>query len=94
MIKDKIIRTLLVTPGKRVRLNNFPTGWATREELNEAGKDAVKERDSDLLDASRASLSSAEIIATKIDGLHLHYAEVSVEQMGLIEKAREQLMQE
>ncbi|HTY15674.1 MAG TPA: polyphosphate kinase 2 family protein [Methanoregulaceae archaeon] len=60
MIKDKIIRKLKVRPGKRVRLNEFITGWEANEEMRDAGKDAVKERAGELLEESRASLSKAQ----------------------------------
>jgi PPK2 family polyphosphate:nucleotide phosphotransferase len=60
MIKDKIIRKLEIRPGKSVRLKDFITGWEANEEMKEAGKDAVKERANELLEESRARLSSAQ----------------------------------
>lgn len=60
MIQEKITRKLLVKPGKRIRLNDFITGWEANEELKAAGKDAVKGRAAELLETSRASLSRAQ----------------------------------
>ena len=60
MIQEKIMRKLMVKPGKHVRLKNFITGWEANDELREAGKDAVKGRAQELLEESRASLSSAQ----------------------------------
>lgn len=60
MIKQKFIRKLKVIPGKKVRLADFPTGWAASEELKKAGKEAVKERAAEILEASRASLADAQ----------------------------------
>ena len=60
MIQDRIRKKLLVKPGKRVKLSEFITGWEAGGELSEAGKDLARERDADLLETSRASLSKAQ----------------------------------
>jgi len=60
MIKDKIIKRLRVVPGKGVSLKNFGTGWAQNEELKDAGKEAVKERAGEILQANRQALADAQ----------------------------------
>jgi PPK2 family polyphosphate:nucleotide phosphotransferase len=60
MIKEKYLKKLLVAPGKKVNLKDFPTGWAQNEEFINLGKDAVKERASELLEANRNTLTSAQ----------------------------------
>jgi len=60
MIKEKYIKKVMVTPGKKVNLKDFPTGWAQDEEFKSLGKDAVKERASELLDANRNTLARAQ----------------------------------
>jgi PPK2 family polyphosphate:nucleotide phosphotransferase len=60
MIKEKIIRKLRVVPGKAIRLKNFETGWAQNEELKLYEKGAVKERATEILEASRQSLASSQ----------------------------------
>ncbi|MBP1928171.1 PPK2 family polyphosphate:nucleotide phosphotransferase [Methanolinea mesophila] len=60
MIKDKILKRLRVVPGKGVSLKNFGTGWAQNDELKDAGKEAVKERAGEILQANREALSEAQ----------------------------------
>jgi PPK2 family polyphosphate:nucleotide phosphotransferase len=60
MIRKKLISRFRVAPGQRVRLADFPTSWAASKELKEAGKEAVKERAQEILDANRASLAAAQ----------------------------------
>jgi len=60
MIKEKYIKKVMVTPGKKVNLKDFPTGWAQDEEFKSLGKDAVKERASELLEANRNTLARAQ----------------------------------
>jgi len=50
----------MVAPGKKVNLKDFPTGWAQNEEFKSLGKDAVKERASELLEANRNTLARAQ----------------------------------
>ncbi|HVP95041.1 MAG TPA: polyphosphate kinase 2 family protein [Methanoregulaceae archaeon] len=60
MRTDKTVKKLLVTPGKGINLKNFPTGWATNGERKGVGRETMKERYTELLEASRTSLSSAQ----------------------------------
>jgi PPK2 family polyphosphate:nucleotide phosphotransferase len=60
MIKEKYLKKLLAAPGKKVKLKDFPTGWAQNEEFKSLGKDAIKERASALLEANRNTLASAQ----------------------------------
>jgi PPK2 family polyphosphate:nucleotide phosphotransferase len=60
MIKEKYLKKLLAAPGKKVKLKDFPTGWAQNEEFKSLGKDAIKERASELLEANRNTLASAQ----------------------------------
>ncbi len=60
MIRKKIISRFRVSPGQKIRLADFPTSWAASKELKEAGKEAVKERAQEILEANRASLGSAQ----------------------------------
>jgi PPK2 family polyphosphate:nucleotide phosphotransferase len=60
MIRKKFINRLRVVPGKKVRLANFPTSWVEFKELKEAGKDVVRKRADEVLEASRVSLAAAQ----------------------------------
>jgi PPK2 family polyphosphate:nucleotide phosphotransferase len=60
MIKEKYIKKVMVPPGKKVNLKDFPTGWAQNEEFKNLGKDALKERASELLEANRNTLAKAQ----------------------------------
>jgi len=60
MIKKKLIEQLRVTPGKKVNLNDFDTGWAQTEEMKDAGKDVVKEKALEILEASKVELAKAQ----------------------------------
>ena len=60
MIREKIIRKLRVMPGKEIKLKNIDTGWAQNEELRQYEKGAVKERATEILDASRQSLALSQ----------------------------------
>ena len=60
MIKEKYLKKLIVAPGKKVQLKDFPTGWAQNEEFKSLGKDALKERASELLEANRNTLAQAQ----------------------------------
>lgn len=50
----------MVEPGKKVKLKDFPTGWAQNEEFKNLGKNAIKERASELLEANRNTLAKAQ----------------------------------
>jgi len=60
MIKEKYVNKLMAEPGKKVNLKDFPTGWAQSEEFKSLGKDAIKERASELLESNRNTLSQAQ----------------------------------
>jgi PPK2 family polyphosphate:nucleotide phosphotransferase len=60
MIRKKLISRFRVVPGKKVRLADFPTSWAASKELREAGKEVVRERADEVLEASRTSLAAAQ----------------------------------
>ena len=60
MIKKKLIDKIRVAPGKKVNLKDFDTGWASVPELKEAGKDAVKQRASEILEENLQELSKAQ----------------------------------
>ena len=60
MIREKYIRKLKVIPGKKVSLKRFETGWAQDDELKKVGKEAVKDRAAELLEANRTALTEAQ----------------------------------
>jgi len=60
MIKKKYIRRLMVRPGSKVSLKQYDTGWAQDDELKRVGKDAIKERAAEILEANRASLAESQ----------------------------------
>ena len=60
MIKEKYVKKLMVEPGKKVKLKDFPTGWAQNEEFKNLGKDALKERASEILESNRNTLAQAQ----------------------------------
>ncbi len=60
MIKKKYIRKLTVSPGRKVSLKRFDTGWAQDDELKNVGKDALKERAAEILEANRATLAESQ----------------------------------
>jgi PPK2 family polyphosphate:nucleotide phosphotransferase len=60
MIKEKYIRKLTVSPGHKVSLKRFETGWAQDDELKNVGKDALKERAAEILEANRAALAESQ----------------------------------
>jgi len=60
MIKEKYIRKLRVIPGKKVSMKQYETGWAQDEELKNIGKDVLKERLSEVLEANRTALAQAQ----------------------------------
>lgn len=60
MIKKKYIRRLMVSPGSKVSLKQYDTGWAQDDELKRVGKDAIKERAAEILEANRASLAESQ----------------------------------
>jgi PPK2 family polyphosphate:nucleotide phosphotransferase len=60
MIKKKIIDQFRVPPDKKVRLKDYDPGWAQTAEMKEAGKEAVKQRAAEILEANLAELATAQ----------------------------------
>ena len=60
MIRKDILDLLRVKPGSKVRLKDHDTGWALSKELKELGKDQIKERAREILDANLAELTEAQ----------------------------------
>jgi PPK2 family polyphosphate:nucleotide phosphotransferase len=60
MIDRHLIEQLKVAPGRRLKLQDRDSGWAQTEELRELGKDAVKERSKEILDANLARLAETQ----------------------------------
>lgn len=60
MIRDDIIERFRVRPGKKLKLKDHDTGWAQTPELEELGKDAVKERAQQILDTNLVELANAQ----------------------------------
>jgi PPK2 family polyphosphate:nucleotide phosphotransferase len=60
MIRKDIIELFRVPAGKTVRLKDFNSGWAQSEEMEELGKDALKERARQILDQNLEDLSQAQ----------------------------------
>lgn len=60
MLKKDLIKRFKIEPGKKFRLKDHDTGWAQTRELEELGKDKVKERAKSLLEKSLADLAEAQ----------------------------------
>lgn len=60
MIRDDIIDLFRVPPGKAVRLKDYDPGWSQTKEMEELGKDALKERARQILDENLAHLAEAQ----------------------------------
>lgn len=60
MIKKKLLEQLRVAPGKKVKLSDYDTGWAQTDELKEQGKDSVKQKSLEILEANKEELSKAQ----------------------------------
>ncbi len=60
MIRKDIIESFRVPPGKAVRLKDHKPGWAQTEEMEELGKDEIKERARRTLDENLADLARAQ----------------------------------
>jgi PPK2 family polyphosphate:nucleotide phosphotransferase len=60
VIREDIINLFRVPAGKRVRLKDHNSGWAQTEEMEELGKDALKERARQTLDENLADLAQAQ----------------------------------
>ncbi len=60
MIAKDIVDRFRVPPGEAVRLKDHNPGWAQTKEMEELGKDALKERARQILDQNLADLAEAQ----------------------------------
>src|SRR5262249_39779913 len=60
VIREDIIELFRVPAGKAVRLKDYKPGWDQTEEMEELGKDALKERARQILDQNLADLAQAQ----------------------------------
>lgn len=60
MINLKIVEKLRVPVGKKIRLQDYHTGWAQSKELADLGKEEVKQRAAALLEADLQALAQAQ----------------------------------
>ena len=60
MIRKDIIDLFRVPAGKAVHLKDYNPGWDQTEEMEELGKDALKERTRQILDQNLADLAEAQ----------------------------------
>ncbi len=60
MIRKDIVELFRVPAGKAVRLKDYNPGWAQTEEMEELGKDALRERAQQILGQNLADLAQAQ----------------------------------
>src|SRR3954449_3914901 len=60
MIRRDIVDLFRVPAGEKVRLKDHNSGWAQTEEMEELGKDALKERARQVLEQNLADLAQAQ----------------------------------
>jgi PPK2 family polyphosphate:nucleotide phosphotransferase len=60
MLSKELVELFRIKPGANLKLKDCDPGWAQTEELEELGKDEVKERAKVILDTSLAELSQAQ----------------------------------
>jgi len=60
VIKEKYLRRVKVVPGKKIELDDFPTGWAQDKDLKDSERDEIKERALQILEENRSALASAQ----------------------------------
>jgi PPK2 family polyphosphate:nucleotide phosphotransferase len=60
LIDQKYIDMLRVAPGAKVKIADYDPGWKQSEELEELGKEEVKERALEILEANRERLRDAQ----------------------------------
>ena len=60
MMRQDILDLFRVSPGKKVKLKDFHSGWDQTEELQELGKDVVKERAREILERNLEDLAAAQ----------------------------------
>jgi PPK2 family polyphosphate:nucleotide phosphotransferase len=62
VIREDILDLFRVPAGKSIRVKDFNPGWDQTEEMEELGKDALKERAQQILDESLAELAQAQAL--------------------------------
>ena len=60
MLRKGIIELFRVPPGKKVRLQDYHTGWAQTKEMNELDKDDIKKRARVILEKNLEDLAEAQ----------------------------------
>jgi PPK2 family polyphosphate:nucleotide phosphotransferase len=60
MMRQDILDLFRISPGTRVKMKDHHSGWDQTEELQELGKDAVKERARAILDQNLSELAAAQ----------------------------------
>jgi PPK2 family polyphosphate:nucleotide phosphotransferase len=60
VIRKDVIDLFRVPAGQTIRLKDYNPGWAQTEEMEELGKDALKERARQILDENLADLAEAQ----------------------------------
>ncbi len=60
MINEKVIDLFRVPPGKKIRLKDYDTDWAQTKELEELGKDVVKDHAQQLLEQNLRDLTEMQ----------------------------------
>ena len=60
MIKLRLIKQFIVTPGSRVNLKRFSTDWAGTGEAKKLGKDKIKKRSLKVLEKNREELARVQ----------------------------------
>ncbi len=60
MIQRKLLKEFHVTPGSKVKLNDYVTDWTATKEAQELGKEFIKERASEILEENRKRLAAAQ----------------------------------
>ena len=60
MIKNRIIKEMLVKGGRKVDLDTYATSWTQNDELKDAKEETVKERAAQILEENRQSLAAAQ----------------------------------
>jgi len=60
IVRKDLLEQIRVKPGSEVNLKDFDPGWAQTKDLKELGKDAVKERATEVLERNRTELAEAQ----------------------------------
>lgn len=69
MIKKKLIDRIRIPPDTPVRLKDFDPAWAQTAEMEEAGREAVKQRAAEILEANRSRAGRAHGFSAGRDGI-------------------------